>query len=41
MKKINHISEEDLAILNHKPRFGFLWKMWVKVWVFFNRPKEP
>jgi hypothetical protein len=35
------ISEEDQAILDYKPRFPFLWRLWMKVWVFFNKIKEP
>jgi hypothetical protein len=41
MKETQYISKEDQAILDYKPRFRFLWRLWIKVWVYFNRPKEP
>jgi hypothetical protein len=31
------ISKEDQKVLDLEPRFPFLWKLWMKVWLFFNR----
>ena len=34
--KVN-LTEEDIRIINLKPRFPFLNDVWVKIWLFFNK----
>jgi hypothetical protein len=35
------ISPKDQALLDSKPTFPFMWRIWMKVWLFFNRIRPP
>lgn len=41
MKQNFHFTEEDLKILNYKPRFRILKRLWIKFWLLLERPRIP
>lgn len=32
-----NLTEEDIRIINLKPRFPLLANLWLKIWLFFNK----